>query len=93
MKKFVLRSALALALAVPAVAHAQNDDAAAVEVKKGYSLYDNAGKKLGRIEQVRQSDGFATFIYNTKIYRVPLTSISVDGRKAKTSLAWDDIKG
>lgn len=93
MKKFVLRSAIALALAIPTVAVAQNDVAAEASVKKGFALYDNAGKKLGRIEQVRQSDGFATFIHNTKIYRVPLTSISVDGRTAKTSLAWDDIKG
>ncbi|SNS99605.1 hypothetical protein SAMN06295912_12925 [Sphingomonas laterariae] len=95
MNKFVLRSALALALAVPAAAMAQPADAAAeaTVVKKGYALYDNAGKKLGRVEQVRQSDGVVTFIYNTKIYRVPLASISVDGRTAKTSLGWDEIKG
>ncbi|WP_380879950.1 hypothetical protein ACFB49_24380 [Sphingomonas sp. DBB INV C78] len=93
MKKFVLRGALALALAVPAVAFAQPADTAAVSVKKGYALYDSAGKKLGRVEQVRESDGVVTFIYNTKIYRVPLASISVDGRSAKTSLAWDQIKG
>lgn len=91
MKNFVLRSAIALALAIPTVAVAQND--ADASVKKGYALYDNAGKKLGRVEQVRQSDGFVTFIHNTKIYRVPLTSLSVEGRTAKTTLAWDDIKG
>ena len=92
MKNFVLRSAIALALAVPTVASAQ-DAAAPVAVKKGFALYDNAGKKLGRVEQVRQSDGYATFIYNSKIYRVPLTSLSVDGRAAKTTLSWDEIKG
>ncbi|AGH48795.1 MULTISPECIES: hypothetical protein [Sphingomonadales] len=96
MNKFVLRGALALALMAPAAAIAQPADNAAAEaaaVKKGYALYDNAGKKLGRVEQVRQSDGYVTFIYNTKIYRVPLASISVDGHAAKTTLSWDEIKG
>ncbi|ARS28884.1 hypothetical protein [Sphingomonas sp. KC8] len=95
MNMFLLRGALALSLVVPAVAIAQPADtaAAAVAVKKGFSLVDNTGKKLGRVEQVRESDGFATFIYNTKIYRVPLATISVEGRVAKTSLAWADIKG
>lgn len=93
MKNFVLRSAIALALAIPTVAVAQDDAAATIVVKKGYALYDSAGKKLGRVEQVRESDGYATFIRNSKIYRVPLTSISVDGRAAKTTLSWGEIKG
>lgn len=98
MKHFLLRSVIAVALTVPAfTAHAQDAVEAVVETsvetvapKRGQMLRDADGKRIGRIDSVRED--VATVIYSSKIVRVPLNTITVDGRTAVTSLTVEEIK-
>lgn len=94
MNQFVLRSVIALALAVPAVAHAEvAAPAAATEAtaaKRGQMLRDAEGRRIGRIDSVRSD--VATVIHEAKIYRIPLDTITTADRTATTSLTLAEIK-
>lgn len=94
MNKFVLRSVLALALAAPAAAYAQEPAAtAAVEApaaKRGQMLRDAEGRRVGRIDSIRSD--VATVIHESKIYRIPLNTITTSDRTATTSLTLAEIK-
>lgn len=101
MNKFVLRSVLALALAAPTAAYAQEAaapapaeaapaQAEAVAAKRGQMLRDAEGRRVGRIDSIRTD--VATVIHESKIYRIPLNTITVADRVATTSLTLAQIK-
>lgn len=65
---------------------------AAVVVKKNKPLLDATGRRLGKIFEVNSEKGYATFLSQMKIYRVPLNTISSgnDGRLV-TSMSKADL--
>ncbi|ODP38460.1 hypothetical protein [Sphingomonas turrisvirgatae] len=59
--------------------------------KKGFALKDRDGKKIGTVDMVSAS-GVVTFIRDMRIYRVPLATVSTNGRTSTTSLSWAEIR-
>ncbi len=93
MKKtsFSLIAAVAM-LAGPIPAFADQDaPAAAVQVRKNQTIVDATGRVLGKVYEVNAERGFVTFMAQMKIYRVPLSSLSAEGNKLKTTLTRGEI--
>lgn len=59
--------------------------------KKGFTLKDRDGKKLGTIDLIR-ADGIVTFIRDMRLYRVPLSTVTTNGRTSTTSMSWEEIR-
>lgn len=100
MIKFVLCSAAALSFTFSAAALAEEAakpapvtaaaPATDVAVKRGQMLRDSTGRRIGRIEVIRQDA--ASVIFDGKIYYIPLNTISVTSAGAATSLSAADIR-
>lgn len=79
-----------LAAPIPAFAF-QDAPAPAVQVKKNQTIADAEGRVLGKVYEVNAERGVVTFRSQMKIYRIPLSSLSADGNKLKTTLTRDQI--
>lgn len=93
MKKtsFSLIAAVAMLTApIPTFAY-QDAPAAAVQVRKNQTIIDANGRVLGKVYEVNAERGFVSFMSQMKIYRVPLSSLSAEGNKLKTTLTRDQI--
>ena len=65
---------------------AQAEPAAAVAVKKNQTIVDADGRVLGKVYEVNSAGGFVTFTAQMKVYRVPISTLSADGSRLKTTL-------
>lgn len=83
-------SALLLAAATPALAQTSGWSVAA-PIKRGQSLYDAGGKKLGEIFRVLP-DGSVRLIRDERTVTVPAATLTRQDGKLVTSLSWTDLR-
>lgn len=83
--------ALALALATPAVAADTSGSTQEISAKRGQSLYDVNGRKVGEVIRVL-ADGSVKVIYDQRAVTVSGTTLSTADGKLKTSLTWTDLR-
>ncbi|OJY53863.1 hypothetical protein [Sphingomonas sp. 67-41] len=81
----VFAAAAMLLAPIPAFAF-QGAPAETVQARKNQVLIDADGRNLGKVKEVNSAAGYVTFTSNMKLYRVPLSSLSADGAKLKTTL-------
>ena len=65
---------------------AQAAPAATIAVKKNQTIIDADGRVLGKVYEVNDAGGFVTFTAQMKVYRVPISTLSAEGARLKTSL-------
>lgn len=95
MKLVALSSILFASLGLAAPAYAEDAAPAAsaatpAAVKRNQLLLDSEGKRLGRIEELR--NGQASFIREDRFVKVPLSTITSDGKVARTTLSWAELR-
>ncbi|MCX7864743.1 MAG: hypothetical protein N2423_06895 [Novosphingobium sp.] len=61
-----------------------------VEIRTGSTLYGADGKRIAKIYKV-SSDGTAQVIVNSKLYRVPVSTISQQDGKLTTTMTRSEI--
>lgn len=87
MKAFPLIAvSVVLAAAVPAFAQQPSPTTASVEVRKNQIIVDADGRVLGKVHDVDATSGIVTFAAQMRLYKLPLTSLSAEGKRLKTSL-------
>ncbi|RYY29113.1 MAG: hypothetical protein EOP62_02045 [Sphingomonadales bacterium] len=86
----VLAALVVLATPVSALT-AQVAPSSTVQVKKNQTIVDANGRVLGKVYEVNAAKGFASFMVQMKLYRVPLASLSADGSRLKTTMTRDDL--
>lgn len=94
MRRYALMLSAVTTALTPAAGFAQDAPATtpAGLPKKGFTLKDRDGKKIGTVDMVR-SDGTVTFIRDMRIYQVPLSTVTTSGRVSTTSKSWAEIRG
>jgi len=80
MRNILIALALSTAVAAPAMA----------EVAKGQTLYDGAGKRLGKIDSVG-ADGSVSIIFRGKFVSVPGDTVSEAEGKVMTKLSKQEV--
>lgn len=58
----------------------------ALEIKRNATLVDGDGKTLGKIYEVDHGQGVVTFMAQMKVFQVPISTLSSDGPKIRTTL-------
>ncbi|PKP93893.1 hypothetical protein DAH66_02150 [Sphingomonas koreensis] len=87
MKPYLTCMCAALLFAAPVQAlAAQAAPAATIAVKKNQTIIDADGRVLGKVYEVNDAGGFVTFTAQMKVYRVPISTLSAEGARLKTSL-------
>jgi len=87
MKKSLTFLCAAVMLAAPAYAAlAQQESDTAVVAKKKQTIIDADGRVLGKVYEVDNEGGFVTFTAQMKVFRVPLSTLSEEGSRLKTTL-------
>jgi hypothetical protein len=87
IKSPVILCAAAL-LATPIIAQAtdQAPPAATLDLKRNKTLIDADGRVLGKIYEINAAKGVVTFMAQMKVYQLPVSTLSSEGTKIKTSL-------
>lgn len=62
-----------------------------LEIKRNKILEDASGHSIGKVFEVHQEDGYVVLIDQMKMYRVPISSLTADGTKLKSSLTREQI--
>lgn len=87
-KPLVIIAALSMAVSVPALADdaapATQPQTAAVQVKAGQFIRDADNRRIGAVDSVRGDQ--VIVITSTKMVRIPLSTVSVEGSGPKTNL-------
>lgn len=95
MRNILLAAALSTAVLSAAPVAAQT--AATVSVREGAILTTADGRRLGRIARVVSNAAgepvAASVIVDSRFVSVPLSTITVDGRRATTSLSLAQVRG
>ena len=94
MKTSYLLAALVSLAAVPAVAQSAAEPApaaatAAPSVARGALVFSADGRRLGRVDRVRDSG--VSLIYNGKFVEIPTASLTAGERGLTTSLTRADL--
>lgn len=87
MRNYLTCMCAAVLFAAPTQAWAaQAAPAAAIAAKKNQTIIDADGRVLGKVYEVNDAGGFVTFTAQMKVYRVPISTLSVEGSRLKTTL-------
>jgi hypothetical protein len=91
-----LNMLLVLLSLVGSPALAQDDGAAvaAANVKKGTIVYTADGRRVGRVDRVRDENGAATvgIIYDGRFVNIPVSTLRASDKGLTTSLGKADLK-
>lgn len=79
-------AAFAQGTAAPAAAEAPAAPAAPVKAKRNQTIVDADGRVLGRVHEIDAAGGFVTFTAQMQVYRVPISTLSADGARLKTTM-------
>jgi hypothetical protein len=93
MKKMsfsLIAAAAVLVAPIPAFAF-QDSAAATVQPRKNQMIVDANGRVLGKVYEVNGERGYVSFMANMKVYRVPLSSLTTEGSKLKTTLTRAEV--
>lgn len=74
---------------VPAMAQEASAPAAAANVKQGAMVYSADGRRIGRVDRVR--DGAVNIIFDGRIVRIPVSTLSDADKGLTTSLTRKDV--
>ncbi|QZP09947.1 hypothetical protein K5X80_16080 [Caenibius sp. WL] len=86
MKFLIIAASLAT---VPAMAQEASAPAAASNVKQGVMVYSADGRRIGRVDRVR--DGAVSIIFDGRIVRIPVSTLSDAEKGVTTSLTRKDV--
>ena len=87
----ILCAAALLAAPVAALATDDAKPAATLDLKRNKTLVDADGRTLGKLYEINSGKGVVTFMSQMKVYQVPVSTLSSDGAKIKTSLTRSQI--
>lgn len=80
-------AALALFTTAPqAYAQESKPAATSVQAKRNQTVVDSGGHVLGKIYEVNAAQGVITFFSQMRIYSLPISTLSADGARLKTTM-------
>ena len=85
----LLLIAASFVAATPAMAQDAGAPAAASNVKKGVMVYSADGRRIGRVDFVR--DNAVGIIYNSRFVKIPVSTLSDSDKGVTTSLTGKDV--
>lgn len=85
----LLLIAASFVAAVPAMAQDAGAPAAASNVKKGVMVYSADGRRIGRVDRVR--DDAVNIIYDGRMIRIPVSTLSDADKGVTTSLTGKEV--
>lgn len=88
-----LAAAVALA-SMPLMAHAAEPAVSAVAVKEGAMVFSADGRRIGRVDRVKSTDGTpiaVSIIYNGRFIYVPVSTLTASDRGFTSSLTKADL--
>jgi hypothetical protein len=62
-----------------------------LEIKRNAVLIDADGKTLGKVYEINGGKGTVTFMTQMKVYQIPISTLSSEGAKFKTTLTRSQI--
>lgn len=59
---------------------------ATLDIKRNKAIIDADGRPLGKVYEVNARKGVVSFMSQMKVYQVPISTLSSDGAKIRTTL-------
>lgn len=87
----ILCAAALLTTPIAALAADQAAPSATLDLKRNKTLVDANGRTLGKVYEINADKSVVTFMSQMKVYQVPVSTLSSDGAKIKTSLTRSQI--
>ncbi|GAD47331.1 hypothetical protein NT2_01_00990 [Caenibius tardaugens NBRC 16725] len=85
----LLLIAASFAAAAPAMAQDGSAPAAASNVKKGAMVYSADGRRIGRVDRIR--DDAVNIIYDGRMIRIPVSTLTDSDKGVTTSLTGKEV--
>jgi len=84
-----LKFLVAAAALIAAPAMAQSDSSAATSVKKGVMVFSADGRRIGRVDFIRDNE--VAIIYNGRFIKIPVSTLSSTENGVATTLTRAEI--